>query len=299
MAFLRPKSDPNAAFSLTPDVREATVALVTALDVRNRVDDAIAKNANERQAAAERRAYAEAEIERLELDLALEIDGAKIIALEYSADAGRVAAQDAVKAFDRADRLQGALYARAPEADAQIANAQQVFQAAMGTYGRVTNEALAAETREAAQHLVAVLKRGHAMAFAIGNLSQSSGILSDILLPSPAPMEPPIIAGMHADAPDGSRTNLAADWRTDPSASALAEIMKPLTDLRRRLSSHRAFTPPPPPSKPYEVSPANRAAAAHSNAVDAADKARESASPKPSTWTGQARSFDYNPHSSR
>ena len=295
MSFLKPKNDPNAAFSLTNDVREAAAALVTTLDARNRVDEAIAKNANERQAANEARAHAEAEVARLELDVALEIDGAKITALEYAADAGRSAAQNAAKVFERADRLQGALYARAPEADAQIANAQQAFQAAMGNYGRLANEALANEAREAAQHLVAVLKRGHAMAFAIGNLSQSDGILGDVLIPNPAPMQPPIIAGARVDDGDGSHSDLSADWRTDPSASALAAIMKPLTDLRRRLASHRAFAPPPPPAKPYVAQNRPRTDAER----EAERLENEAAKPTPSTWAGTARRFENNAHYSR
>lgn len=289
MAFIKnPLARANAAYGIPPDMLEAISALTTALDARVRVDAAIAQNAASRQSASESRAAAEAEVGRLELELALEIDGAKITALERAVDEAHRTAQEAVTAFDRADRLQCALYARAPEADAQIAAGRQAFQTALGAYGRTANEALAVEARDAAQRLVGVLKRGHAMAFAVGNLSRSGGFLGDVLIPSPAPSQPPIIAAAHADAPDGSRADLAADWRTDRDAAALAEIMRPLTDLIRRLAVHVAFAPPPAPAKPYEAQ--NRRTAEEAAAERSAS---EAVKPPASTWAGQAWAMEY------
>ena len=292
--FQKPSTKPavNASFAPTPDVLEASAALVTALEARGRVDAAITKNAAERHASNETRAHAEADVERIELALALAEDGAKITELEHAAGVARIAAQAAATAVDRADRLQGALHSRAPLADAEITTAQATFQAALGGFGRITTLAFAAEVHAATQPLIAVLLRGHALAAAIGSLSPQAGVLADILVPSPAPSEPPIITGAHIDGAD-----LAVAWRSDPSASALAEIMAPLTDLRRRVAGHRAFVQPPAPSKPYVVQ--NQNVAEYNAAAEARDAARDTAAPKATPWVGYSHTFENNGHHSR
>jgi hypothetical protein len=299
MAFLKLSTKPtpalNAAFAITPDVTESADALTVALDARIQIDAAIAKNATARHAADQSRRNADAEVERLDLELALAIDHTKIVALETALDAARMTAQHAVTAFDRATRLQSALYARAPEADGAIITARQTFQSALGAYSRVVNEALAIEARDAAQHIERVLRRAHATASAIGNLSQSGGFLGDILIPSPASAQP-IITGSRVDGGDGTYSDLAADWRADAGASALAVLMKPLADLRRRASSHMAFTPPPPAAKPTEASSQNSRNGEFNKAADEREAARIASEPKQTPWAGQVTSFENNRH---
>ena len=288
------KPAPNAAYTIPADLQEASAALVTALDARSRVDTAVARNSAERQASNGLRTAAEAEVDRLELALALAlaIEGAETTSMEHAADSARTAAQDATTALDRATRLQGALYARAPLADAEITTAQATFQAALGGFGRITTLAFAAEVHAATQPLIAVLLRGHALAAAIGSLSPQAGVLADILVPSPAPSEPPIITGAHIDGAD-----LAVAWRSDPSASALAEIMAPLTDLRRRIAGHLAFVQPPAPAKPYVVQ--NQNVAEYNQGAEARDAARDAAAPKPAPWVGYSHAFENSGHYSR
>jgi tetratricopeptide (TPR) repeat protein len=291
MALFRSTAKPstqNLAYLIPADLQDAMTALDEALDGRARVDAAIAKNTLARQAASETRIAAEAEATRIETELALEIDDAKIIALEGRVESARKSAQDAITVFDRADRLQGAFFARAPDADAQIAAAKQTFQTALSLYSRAASEALAIEAREAVQTLVAVLRRGHAVAATIGTLSRHNGFLGSTVIHSPAPGGQALVENGHAEALDGARTNLAATWRDDPAAVSLADLMGPLNVIQKRVAYHVKFAPPPPPAKPYEVSPANRTAGAHNAAIDA----REGPwSPTKGTFTPQVHRF--------
>jgi hypothetical protein len=276
--------DPNVAFFLTQQIRDAAAALTAALDARIRIDTVIARNVTERQAAGEARATAEAQAGRLETELALELDDEKIRALEAGAEAAGAALQEAVIAFARTERLRGTLYARASQADAEIAAARQAFQFELGIYAATADDALAAEAREAAQKLVVVLRRGHAVAAALASLGQPNGFLDDVMIRSPAHLQLPIIDGNLAELPDGSHSNLAADWRTDPGASELAEIMKPLGDLRRRVARHSAFVPPPLQDKPYLPREENRLAIDYNKGIEE----REAAAPKPKPWLARS-----------
>jgi hypothetical protein len=246
------------------------------------------KNADARKAASVVCDAAEATASRLHTDLALEIDEAKIIALESAVERARKEAHEAAVAFDRADRLQGALYARAPDADAQIAAARQVFQTALSLYSRAMSEALAIEAHEAVQNLVAVLKRGHAVAASIGSLARHDGFLGSTVIPSPTPGAQALIGNGHAETLDGSRIDLAAASQTDPSAKALADVMRPLADLRQRVARHTAFAPSPPPAKPYVAQ--NRRTAEEIAAERAADAAWKRPA---STWNGHVHRPSY------
>ncbi len=243
----------NPAFSPSAELLDAADSLSEALDARVRIDLAIAKNAEARTAAGSARQAAEAEVEALEMKIALEIDEAQINTLETALASARTASTNALEVAERADRLRGALHNRATEADTAIAAARQVFQTAIGTFGREVSEVLAVEAREAAQQLVKVLMRGSAIAASLGTLSHGSGFLGETTIPSPAPGQQPIVSAGRADLADGTRADLAAAWRDDPAAAALADLLQPLTDLRRRAASHSKFTPPPPVTKPYEV----------------------------------------------
>lgn len=291
MSFLKSRTNPNASYAPPPELLEASSALIVAMDERARVDAAIATNAVDRQAAADARKHADAEVERIDLALALEFDDAKADALERALTAARMKAQTAATAAERAAKRQTALYGLAPVKDAAVAAAKQKFQTELAGYGRAVNEALAAEAQDASQHLVRVLRRGYAAAAAIGCLSQVSGFLGESTILSPAPGQQPIIGNGRADAVDGSRIDLAADWKLDPGAAALAELMEPLANLRRRAASFTPFTPPPPAAKSYEVSPANRRTAeelaAERAAADAASK------PPASTWAGQCHHIGF------
>lgn len=283
MAFLKAiKTDPNARYAPPQDMLEVAAALTAALDERERVDAAIATNAADRKAADEARKHAEAEVERVDLELALEFDITKTEALERQLTAARMRAQSAATAFERATKRQNALYGLAPEKDAAVAVAKENFHTHLALHGRTVNEALADEIRHAAQQLVQVLRRGHAVAVSLGTLSQVRGLLDETMIPSPAPGQQPIIANGKADAADGTRIDLAAEWRADPAAADLAKTMEPLTNLRRRAASFKPFTPPPPCQKPYEVSPANRRTAEELAAERAAAEAWK---PPASTWT--------------
>jgi hypothetical protein len=270
MAIFKSKVDPNAAYALPEYLLEAATALTAALDARATFDSAVAKNSTDRQAADEARMTAEAEVERADLELAMCLDDEKTAVLERKLTSARMTAQTSATAFDRTTSRQTGLYKLAPEKDAAVAAARQNFQTAVGTFGREANEALAAEAREAVQHLVRVLARGHAIAASIGSLGQAVGFLGETIVPSPAPSQSPIIGHGKADGTDGSRLDLAAEWRADPTAGALAAIMQPVADLRRRVARHSAFVPPPPATaKPYEVSPANRSAVEHNREIEA------------------------------
>jgi hypothetical protein len=287
MAIFKTKPDPNAVYAITPELTEAMVALQEALDARARVDATIAKNAGARKAASDVCDAAEETASRLHTDLALEIDEAKIIALESAVERAQKEAHEAAVAFDRADRLQGALYARAPAADATIAAAREKFTSALSVYSRATNEALAIEAQEAVQNLIAVIKRGHAIAAAIGSLARYDGFLGSTLIPSPAPGAQALIGNGIAETLDGSRIDLAAASQNDPSTKALADVMRPLADLRQRAAGHRAFSPPPPPAAPYVAQ--NRRAAEEIAAERAADAAWK---PPASTWVGHVHRLD-------
>jgi hypothetical protein len=289
MAIFRSTAKPstqNLAYLIPADLQDVMTALEEALDGRTRVDAAVAKNAAARQAASETRIAAEAEATRIETELALEIDDAKIIALEGRVESARQSALAATAVFDRADRVQGNLYALAPDSDAQIAAATQKFQAAVAAYGCRVNEALAVETQEAVQHLVAVLKRGHAIADRLRTIDRNSGFLATEI-PSPDHTQQAIVGNGRAALADGTRIDLAATWSDDPAAAALADIIKPLADLRQRAAGHRAFSPPPPPAAPYVAQ--NHRTAEEIAAERAADAAWK---PPASTWVGHVHRFD-------
>jgi hypothetical protein len=288
MAIFRKQTDTNLAYLLPPDLLDAMASLEEALEARARVDAAIGKNATARQAASEARAAAESEAERLETELALEIDNAKILTLEGRVTAARKISQDATAVFDRADRVQGNLHALAPDADAKIDAAKQMFQAAVAAYGRRANEALASEAHEAAQRIVAVLNRGHAIADCLRTIDRNSGFLATEI-PSPNHTQQAIVGNGRAALSDGTRIDLAATWRVDPEAAVLADLMKPIADLRQRADRHTAFSPPPPPAKPYEAH--NRRTAEEIAAERAADAAWK---PPASTWVGHVQRFDGN-----
>jgi hypothetical protein len=225
---------------------------------------------------------------RLDADRVLEIDDAKITALEGAIAAARKTAHEAAVAHERADRRQGALHARAQEADAAIAAARQALQAELASFGVAVNRGAADEARAAAQHLVAALSRGHALADAIGSLPTHSGFLGETKIPSPAPMQQPLIAGSRVEIQDGSHEDLLVTWRAEPSAAALASTLRPVAELRRRVAGHRAFAPPPPPAKPYVVQ--NRRAPEEIAAERAA--LESAAKPPRSTWVGRSWNTD-------
>ncbi len=269
MALFSKSPKVNPEFAPTTEVLDAADALSAALDARMQIDAAIAKNDAARAAAGDTRQVADAEVERLEVALALCLDEEKIAAVEITLASARAASANATAVTERADRLRGNLHRAAQDADTAIAAARQAFQTAIGTFGREVSEVLAGEAREAAQHLVKVLMRSHAVASSLGTLSQGTGFLGATTIPSPAPGQQAIIGTGRADLADGTRIDLAATWRDDPSATALADLLKPLADLRRRAAQHATFVPPRPAAKPYETSPANRTAALHNAEIDA------------------------------
>jgi hypothetical protein len=282
------KPDPNAPYALPAELIEAATALTAALDDRAVVDTAITKATTDRLAADEARKTAEAEVEKTDLELAICLDDAKIAGIERRVTSARMTAQTAMTAFDRATKRQTALYTLAPEKDRAIADARQGLQTAVGTFGREVSDALAIEAREAAQYLVRVLTRAHAIAATLGTMSQGVGFIGETTVLSPAPGQHAIIESHHADAADGTRIDLAKTWQNDPSAAALADLMQPIANLRRRVAGHIKFAPPPPATKPYEVSPTNRAAAAHSQAIEAREGPYK---PPASTWNGHVHKF--------
>jgi hypothetical protein len=290
MALFTKSPKVNPAYAPSTEVLDAADALSEALDGRVRIDSAISRNTDARTAAGEARQAADTEVQRIEVELALEVDEMKINALESAVTSARAASTNATAVVERAVRLQGALHTRAIEADAAIAIARQAFQTAVGAFGREISEALAIEAREAAQHLVKVLMRGHAIASSLGTLSQGVGFIGETTVPSPAPLQRSIIGAGRADLADGTRIDLAAEWRTDPTAAAVADLLQPIADLRRLAAMHSTFVPPPPAAKPYE--PQNRWTAEEIAAERAADAAW---SPPKSTFTGQVHRLEHHP----
>jgi hypothetical protein len=114
-----------------------------------------------------------------------------------------------------------------------------MFQMEAGAQAQVVFERLAAELREVAKPVLAVLRKAYAASAGFGMGAAMVQLLDAIQIPSLIANEPPLINGFRATDEGGNTINLQSAWRDDPSAAAIASALQPLHDIRCRVVTVR------------------------------------------------------------
>ncbi|WP_284946736.1 hypothetical protein [Acidisoma cladoniae] len=249
-AELAPTVSVRHAPEMHPELIAAMAAVSADLDARKAIDQAIERNVGELGQAEEQSRAADMALAALEVDLAVETDISKVAALEAKANAARAAQLDATIKVQRVARMRQAFGVKARETDERLKHDRAALTREVQGQAQVVFSELSFGLREAAEPLVAHLRKVHAAATAFGLHAALVQLLDSFAVPSLIANEPPIIAGYFVRGPSAERVDLSSAWRDDPEACAIVETMQAYAELRQRLAQHQDYREPPP-ARPY------------------------------------------------
>ena len=233
------------------EVSEALAAATAALAARPKIAEAIARNANDITAArAEFEAAADA-LAKAEAVMALAEDETAAKKLEREAINSGEVAEEKRQRLDRLERIGKALKAKALESDLDVSQARDALRDAASSLTSDLVRSISAEIAEAAEPLLAVLLRAHALQNTLPH-SELGRALNEMRVSNPASWPHPFI--------DSNRTffagkleNLSQAWQNDPAAKALHDALLPIKDALRRLSRHAERPIPAATGHGYEI----------------------------------------------
>lgn len=285
----------DSAYALPVSLKAAIASLHGALDAREQIDGAIISAAAKAVAGAEALASATATLAEIEVRLAVEVDHDKASKIEIEAIAARAAQAETEARNGQNARITKILHDSATEKDRGIADARALLETEVTLHRGAVETALQTDIAIAAQALIPVLARAHALRDA-GMLHWGAPIFTDLTVPSALNGHPAPIAGTRVTTPDGGIADLMETWREHSDAVALSNSLAGLRQVRQRAAGHtdfqlRAFAP----SKLSEASHQNRLAAEHNRQIEEREAARIAAEPKREGWSGRSWKVDLGP----
>ncbi len=239
------------AATMPLDASAALNVANAALAASPKIAEAIARNANDITAARAEFEVAADVLAKAEAVVALADDEVSSKKLEREAIKCGEVAEEKRQRLDRLDRIGKALKAKALENDLDVSQARDALRAAAGNFTSDLVQTISAEIAEAAEPLLAVLFRAHALQNTIPH-SELGRALSEMRVSNPASWAHPFI--------DNNRTffagkleNLSQAWQNDPAAKALQDALLPIRDTLRSLAKHAERPIPAATGHGYEI----------------------------------------------
>ncbi len=246
------KKKAASPYAIPAEVQTVIAAGEAAFAARRAAEEALQRRMVELEAAEQVAAAALQELERIDGELALAIDQETAAPLEKAANTARRRHSEAAGGAERITRMIAAIHNKAQEADEAVAAARAELDAVCSTFHKDIVAAYDADVRAAAEALVSALKRGYAMRAVLGGKVSFGMFLDEVNVPSVIWRDPAVISGNRAHTGSGP-VDMASSWVEDPDAAAVANTLRPLGDMRRRLERHTRFDPANPFPAPPDM----------------------------------------------
>ncbi|GBL44423.1 hypothetical protein SFMTTN_0219 [Sulfuriferula multivorans] len=225
--------------AIPSQVMDAIVAADAALAAGPKISDAIAKNAKDMETAkAEFEQAADAQA-HAEAAMCLIDDVAEAKRMEDAAVAAGVLAEEKHRTLDRLQRVGNALKEKSSTVDLEVRQAREWLISETAALRENAVRAIAQEIADAAQPLLAVLAKAHALMRTLPHRDLGMA-LAEVRIPNVLDFQTPFVDGDRLIF-DGVAKSLATTWRDDPAALAIFEALKPIAEANQRLGKHQPY----------------------------------------------------------